>query len=74
MIYGNIIIFFVIIIVCLILLLIEWRKDDNIINVEDGKFVIDNLDDLSFKLFICCLDFDDNGIYIVFVRNVLGFI
>lgn len=54
--------------------LIEWRKDDNIINVGDGKFVINNSDDMimSSKLSIRCLDFDDNGIYTVFVRNALG--
>lgn len=52
--------------------LIEWRRDNNIINVNDGKFVIDNSDHLNPKLSIRCLDFDDNGVYTVFVRNAFG--
>lgn len=70
--YGNTITLFATITARPAPSLIEWRKDNNIINVNDGKFVIDNSDHLNPQLSIRCLDFDDNGVYTVIVHNAFG--
>lgn len=52
--------------------LVQWMKDNQIINADGRKYVIENTNGCSSKLSICCLNFEDSGKYSVFVNNAIG--
>lgn len=51
---------------------IEWKKNDNTIQSDGRKFIIDESKKAKPRLIIICLDFDDSGNYAISVTNALG--
>lgn len=51
---------------------IEWKKNDDTIQSDGRKFIIDKSNKAKPTLTILCLDFDDSGNYAISVTNALG--